>query len=128
MIYTENFHPSTDSKLICTCGHSLCDKRSVSQEVLNKVQLLRTYLNTPLQITSGGRCPYHPNESHRKVPADHQRQRGIDIACRNSALRGKLVAQAMMLGFNAIGIHDSFIHLGLRAELKTDDILMWTYP
>ncbi len=79
MISTKNFNPTTDPKLLCTCGHLECDKRSVKQLYLNQVQLIREDANRPLIITSAGRCPYHPNEIHRKEPADHQECRGVDI-------------------------------------------------
>ena len=79
MISTKNFNPTTDPKLLCTCGHLECDKRSVKQLYLNQVQLIREDANRPLVITSAGRCSYHPNEIHRKKPADHQECRGVDI-------------------------------------------------
>ena len=40
-VCTENFNPITDPKLLCTCGHPECDKRSVKQFVLNNIQLIR---------------------------------------------------------------------------------------
>lgn len=59
-IYTENFHPDADLKLLCTCGHPDCDERSVSQEHLNRVQKVRGIVGHSLIVASGGRCPNHP--------------------------------------------------------------------
>ena len=127
MIETKNFNPITDPKLICTCGHPKCDKRSVSQKVLNMVQIIRSHIKMPMKVTSGGRCPYHEEEQGRDIPADHQRQIGVDIYCASSVLRGAIIKWAIEVGFNAIGISDNFIHLGYREEYTGEFPLIWTY-
>ena len=126
MIKTKNFNPTTDKKLLCTCGHKDCDKRSVSQEHLNRTQKVRGLLGIGLIVTSGGRCPYHPNEIHRTTPADHQKGEGIDIKC-NGSTRGNIVDAGLMSGCNAIGVAKTFVHLGYRSELPEGHITMWTY-
>ena len=126
MIATKNFNPISDPKLLCTCQHKNCDKRSVSQEHLDRIQRVRKIVNHPLQVTSGGRCPYHPDEIHRTTPADHQRQVGIDIAA-NGSTRGNVVIAGLYVGCNAIGIANTFVHLGYRAELPKGHTTMWTY-
>ena len=124
MIQTKNFNPDSDKKLICTCGKILCDKRSVSQFVLNKIQLIRDDLNHPLSITSGGRCQYHSNELHRTKPADHQKCQAVDVSVTGGEMRGKLVKLGLAYGFNAIGIAKSFVHLGYREDCE---LVMWVY-
>ena len=124
MIKTKNFNPETDIKLLCTCGHKNCDKRSVKQSVLNRLQVLRSTVNRPLIITSGGRCPNHPNEIHRVIPADHQKGLGVDIAVINGLERGEIVRAGIECGFNAIGVAATFVHLGFR---DGEQIVMWTY-
>ena len=126
MISTKNFHPESDPKLLCTCGSSRCDKRSVDQITLNMAQDARYILDFPLKVTSGGRCPYHPNEVQRTTPADHQKGRGIDIACDGST-RGLIVSAGLEAGFNAIGVAKTFIHWGYRPELPKEHIVMWVY-
>ena len=124
MIHTLNFNPESDVKLKCTCGHILCDKRSVSQFVLNKIQLIREDLNQPLSITSGGRCQYHANEKHRTTPADHQKCQAVDVAVSGGVMRANLVKLGLTYGFNAIGIAKTFVHLGYREDCK---LTMWVY-
>jgi hypothetical protein len=126
MRYTENFNPKTDPKLLCTCGHDLCDKRSVSQEHLDRVQIARTIDGNAWSVTSGGRCQYHPNEIHRTTPADHQKMMGIDIRC-NGSTRGNIVEAGIKSGCNAIGVAKTFVHLGYRTELPIGHITMWVY-
>lgn len=126
MIYTENFHPDTDPKLVCTCGHPDCDGRSISQEHLNRLQLARDIAGVPFVLTSGGRCPHHPDELHRTTPADHQKQQAGDIAV-TGATRGIVVQAGLAAGCNAIGVAKTFVHLGYRPELPPGHLTMWVY-
>lgn len=114
MISTKNFHPDTDPKLICTCGHPKCDKRSVKQSVLNCVQLMRSDLHSPIKINSGGRCPYHPDETHRPFPADHQNCVAVDIPYSSGVEMFELVEAGIARGATAVGIYSNFIHFGWR--------------
>jgi hypothetical protein len=123
-IETEHFHPSTDPKLLCTCGHAECDKRSVKQNVLSRVEFVRLDANRPLTITSGGRCGFHPNEKHRKTPADHQKGQAVDIRVSGGYERAQIVELGLKHGFNAIGVAKTFVHLGVRPGKL---LVMWTY-
>jgi zinc D-Ala-D-Ala carboxypeptidase len=124
MISTKNFNPAFDNKLICTCSHSKCDKRSVKQHVLDMVQLVRDDAMRPLTITSGGRCQYHDSEKYRSVPADHQRCIAVDIAVSNGLERAELVELGLKHGFNAIGVAKTFVHLGYREGSQN---VIWVY-
>ena len=123
-VETKNFNPDSDVKLICTCGHHLCDKRSVRQVVLDRVQRLREEIGRPLTITSGGRCIHHPNEIHRTKPADHQKGIAVDISVSGGVARDELVRLGIKHGFNAIGIAKTFVHLGYR---HGEQSVMWVY-
>lgn len=125
-VQTKNFNPETDKKLLCTCGHPKCDKRSVSQEHLNRVQKAREIVNHGLSVTSGGRCQYHPDEINRTTPADHQNRNGVDVAVFGFT-RGNVVSAGIDAGCNAIGVAKTFVHLGYRPELPKGKITMWVY-
>jgi len=114
VISTKNFHPDTDPKLLCTCGHPLCDKRSVKQSVLNQVQLIREDLHRPITINSGGRCPYHDNEKHRTTPADHQNCVAVDVPYKNGVELFELLDAGFARGITAFGVYPTFIHLSWR--------------
>ena len=79
-----------------------------------------------LSVTSGGRCPYHKDESKRTTPADHQKGTGIDLAV-NGLTRGNVVQAGIKAGCNAIGVAKTFVHLGYRKELPSGHITIWTY-
>lgn len=124
MIKTKNFSPETDPKLLCTCGHSSCDQRSVDQATLNRLQVVRDKLG-PLSVTSGGRCPHHPDEIRRTKPADHQKGKAVDVKC-NGYNRGLIIAAGIKAGFNAIGVAKTFVHLGHRPD-EERELVMWVY-
>lgn len=127
MIKTTNFNPIDDPKLLCTCGNDGCDKRSVDQFTLNTLQSLRYRVQRPLFVTSGGRCPNHPNEVHRDKPADHQKQQAVDVSVNGGIERGEVVRLGVECGFNAIGVAKTFVHLGIRDELPNGEVMMWSY-
>ena len=123
---TKNFNPEDDIMLTCQCGHPECDKRLVSQSHLNRCQVVRDDLGHGLPVRSGGRCPLHPDELHRKTPADHQKGEGLDVGV-TGATRGNVVRAGIKAGCNAIGIAKTFVHLGYRADLPPGHVTMWVY-
>jgi len=112
-IQTKNFNPSYDVKLLCTCGHSECDQRSVDQSSLNNLQKIREDLNAPMVITSGGRCANHPNEVNKAKAGDHQLCKAVDIACDNEQLETKLKVLAGRYGATRVagGAYCGFVHI-----------------
>lgn len=127
-IATDNFHPDSDKKLKCTCGHPECDKRSVNQETLDQVQKVREDLGIPMVVTSGGRCPFHPNEVHKAKPGDHQKQYAVDVACVSKEHETKLKVLAGRHGATRVAgsFEDGFVHM---AWTPTDrkDVPTWGY-
>jgi zinc D-Ala-D-Ala carboxypeptidase len=124
IIETEHFNPTTDPKLLCTCGHKDCDKRSVNMLTLNMLEQVRVIANRPLTVTSGGRCPSHANEVHRTTPADHQKCNAVDISVRGGVERSQIMRLGVKCGFNAIGVAKTFVHLGFRDGERP---VVWTY-
>ena len=124
MIQTKNFNPKSDPKLLCTCGHKDCDQRSVNQETLDKLQAVREWLSVPMTVTSGGRCPNHPNEVHRTKPADHQKGIGVDVRYRSEKEKNLIMLYAAKAGFTAIAAGKNFVHLGNRPQLH---FTTWSY-
>lgn len=128
MISTKNFNPNVDSKLLCTCGHSQCDKRSVNQFTLDHIQLVRNDYGKPMTIRSGGRCPNHPNEITKKSPGDHQQCYGVDVACNNELDETRLKVLAGRHGATRVagGAYCGFVHM---AWTPTDrkDVPTWSY-
>lgn len=128
MIKTKNFHPYVDTKLRCTCGHPLCNKRSVDQDTLDKVQLIRDDLGEPMIITSGGRCPYHRDELKKSEPGDHQLCKAVDVYCDDEMLETKLKVLAGRHGASRVagGAYCRFVHMAWT-ETSRKDVPTWMY-
>jgi hypothetical protein len=128
MIKTDNFNPVDDPKLLCTCGHPACDKRSVDQETLNQVQLIREDIGVPMIITSGGRCPYHPNEVGKGKGRDHQLCRTVDVECNDELHETKLKVLAGRYGATRVAGDASygFVHMSWTETDRTD-VPTWGY-
>ena len=126
MIATKNFTPTTDPKLCCTCGHPACDQRSVDQATLDQVQLVRDDLGLSMMITSGGRCPHHPNEATKARPGDHQQQKAVDVYYQTELERNKLMVLAGRHGATRVAAGKYFVHM---AWTVTDDrsVPTWVY-
>jgi len=126
MIKTKNFNPETDRKLLCTCGHDDCDKRSVNQFALDRVQAIRDDLGRPMAITSGGRCPNHPKEVNKKKPGDHQKCTAVDVLYGSVLERNKLMVLAGRYGATRVAFGKNFVHM---AWTETDDhsVPTWEY-
>ena len=125
-IKTNNFNPITDVKLLCTCGHPDCDKRSVKQWVLDRVQLVRDDANRPLTITSGGRCPHHEDELHRSKPADHQNCVCVDVFYATVKERNELMVLAGRHGATAVAAGKNFVHMAWRI-VADKRVRTWEY-
>jgi hypothetical protein len=125
---TRNFNPTTDVKLRCTCGRPDCDQRSVDQKTLDRVQLIREDLGRPMAITSGGRCPNHPNEVTKSKLGDHQKQTAVDVACNDEALETKLKVLAGRHGATRVagGAYCGFVHMAWT-ETERTDVPTWGY-
>ena len=126
MISTKNFKPELDVKLLCTCGHPLCDKRSVNQFTLDHVQLVRDDYNQSMTVISGGRCQYHPDELTKDEPGDHQLEFAMDIFYETVIQRNKLMVLAGRHGATRVAYGKSFVHM---AWTPTDDrsVPTWQY-
>lgn len=128
MIKTENFNPISDPKLLCTCGHEKCNRKSVRQFVLNQVQKMRDDIKRPIIITSGGRCSNHPNEIYKEKAGDHQQGFAVDIACDSPELETKLKVLAGRHGATRVagGWEDGFVHCAWTPTNRID-VPTWSY-
>lgn len=125
-VYTDNFNPTDDPKLLCTCGHEDCDERSVSQRVLNAVQEIRVDLGQPMVITSGGRCPNHPDEVAKAQAGDHQKCTAVDVRYSSTQERTKLLVLAGRHGATRVAFGNTFVHMAWTPTSRTD-VPTWEY-
>jgi uncharacterized protein YcbK (DUF882 family) len=91
-------------------------------DFLERIELLRHRCGFPFHITSGYRSKDHSLESKKERPGMHSRGRAADIAVKSGYERHKIVKEAMNLGFNGIGVADSFVHVDTRKSP-----VIWVY-
>ncbi len=124
---TKNFNPKIDKMLTCQCGHAECDKRTVDQDALEKLQLMRDDLGAPMIITSGARCPFHKEELGR-TRTDHQSKKCVDIAYKNELELVKLLVLAGRHGATRVAFSErlKFVHVSF-IETGRKDVVTWSY-
>jgi len=109
------------------CQH--CNAQGIKEELVAKIQQLRTAYGKPLRITSGYRCPKHPVEARKTAPGAHALGLAADIGV-EGAEAYKVLKIALELGFTGIGVQQKgsgrFLHLDIRdGQLPTPSI--WSY-
>ena len=104
--------------------------KNMSPEILEMLDLAREKYDKPIKKTSGYRTKAYneglkkrgykasPNSSHLKGLA-------VDIHCNNSKARFELVDILLDVGFNRLGIANTFIHADIDKDKPQN--LIWTY-
>jgi len=97
------------SEMACKCGKckSECN---MQQEFMERLQIMRAHLG-PMVVTSGYRCPLHPEEAKKARPGAHAQGQAADIAAVDGEHRFKILQEAVRAGMVGIGIANSFIHV-----------------
>jgi uncharacterized protein YcbK (DUF882 family) len=107
------------------CSHTGLNK--IQPELVEKLDELRESCGFPFIITSGYRDPSHPEEIKKKKAGTHSQGIAADIKVANGAQRYAIVKHAIALGFNGIGVANSFIHVDLRKCNANAPSVMWKY-
>lgn len=112
---SENFYRD---EFDCPC----CGLFNVKDELLVKLQKMRSDFNKPMPISSGTRCIKHNKKVGGSEMSDHILGRAVDVACSNAIDRRELVRKALQY-FPTVGIKKDCIHLsiGLPARIFTYD-------
>jgi len=93
-------------------------------DFLSKLDKAREYAGIPFVINSAYRSPEHP-ESIKNPTSSHIKGLAVDIKAKDSRTRYKVLEALIHVGFNRIGIADTFIHVDDDKEKSSD--VVWTY-
>ena len=109
------------------CSH--CNAEGIKEEVIAKLQAMRTEYGRPMRITSGYRCPQHPIEAKKSTPGAHALGIAADIGV-DGAEAHRILGLAFKQGFTGIGVQQKgtgrFIHVDIRnGELPGPTV--WSY-
>ena len=95
----------------------------MSPDLLYKLDELRELCGFPITITSSYRTEAYNKKIGGAAKSKHLLGIAVDLSCKNSQQRYKIVEEAIKIGFNGIGVAKTFIHLDTRL---TDGVI-WTY-
>ena len=104
--------------------------KQMSEKILDTLDLAREKFDKPIKITSGFRTEaYNQDLKARGYKASskssHLKGLAVDIHCNNSKDRFELVDILLDVGFNRIGIANTFIHADIDEDKPSH--VIWTY-
>jgi len=99
--------------------------KEMQETTLLLLDLTRQYADIPFIITSGVRTSAWNAKVGGVFSSSHITGHAVDIKCRNSSDRYKIINAALDAGFNRIGISGLFIHLDNDSS-KVKNVI-WTY-
>jgi len=96
----------------------------MDKDFLAKLDKAREFAKVPFVINSAYRSPEHP-ESIKNPTSSHIKGLAVDIRTTDSRTRYKVLNALIHVGFNRIGIADTFIHVDDDKD-KSQQVI-WTY-
>ena len=93
-------------------------------DFLAKLDEAREYANIPFIINSAYRSPEH-SLSIKNPSSSHIKGLAVDISAKDSRTRGLILDALRVVGFNRIGISDTFIHVD--SDLDKSQNVTWLY-
>jgi zinc D-Ala-D-Ala carboxypeptidase len=96
----------------------------MDKDFLCKLDQAREFAGFPFFINSAWRSPDHP-ESIKNPTSSHIKGLAVDIRARDSRTRYLIIDALMHVGFNRIGISDTFIHVDDDKDKSCG--VIWTY-
>tara|TARA_R100000951_G_C2543312_1_gene150074 strand:- start:291 stop:614 length:324 start_codon:yes stop_codon:yes gene_type:complete len=97
---------------------------NMDEDFLAKLDDAREFAGFPFFINSAYRSPDHP-ESIKNPTSSHIKGLAVDIRVRDSKTRYLVLDALMHVGFNRIGIADTFIHVDDDRNKACG--VIWTY-
>ena len=97
----------------------------MDDEILTLLEEAREIFDKPIIINSGFRTPKHNTHVGGVSTSSHLKGLAVDISCANSSDRFELLQILISVGFNRIGMGNTFIHVDIDTT-KSPNVL-WTY-
>lgn len=89
------------------------DTVKVDDELVEKLQCMRSYFGVPITINSGYRTPSHNRVVGGSQTSQHLLGKAADIVVKGVAPK-KVGAFAKSIGFTGVGIYKDFVHVDTR--------------
>tara|TARA_B100001057_G_scaffold501185_1_gene621657 strand:+ start:1364 stop:1717 length:354 start_codon:yes stop_codon:yes gene_type:complete len=97
----------------------------MSKKLLSKLDMIREEFGKPIHINSGYRTETHNLKVGGTPKSSHVKGLAVDISCKNSTDRFKLIDLFIKHEITRIGVADTFIHVDIDKD-KSQHV-MWTY-
>ena len=92
------------------------DEIKIDDELIEKLQIMRSYFNSPITINSGYRTVSHNKAVGGSQNSQHLLGKAADIVVKGVA-PAKVAEFAKKIGFTGVGTYKDFVHVDTR--LKT---------
>ncbi len=99
--------------------------KNMSDVLINMLDIARKKYGSSITINSGYRTPERNEKVGGKPGSSHLKGLAVDIACKNSTDRFKLISILLQVGFKRMGMGSTFIHVDIDKD-KSQNVL-WTY-
>lgn len=96
-------------------------------QLVYKLDMIRTIINTPIFIKSGYRTKKHNKEIGGEKNSAHLKGLAVDIFCDDSITRFLIVRYALYLRISRIGIYQAHIHLDIDDTKPQKILFLGTY-
>lgn len=100
-------------------------EENMNPDFLDMLDSAREYAGIPFHINSAYRTKEKNSEVGGRPNSSHLRGLAVDIKAADSRTRFKVLNALITVGFNRIGISDTFIHVDL--DLEKNGQVIWTY-
>ena len=94
----------------------------IPDEAVHRLDRLREHCGFPFIINSGYRSPRHSIEASKDEPGEHTRG-GVDIKVASGYQRGRIIKEAILMGYMGIGVAKEFVHV----DKRPGPLVIWTY-
>jgi uncharacterized protein YcbK (DUF882 family) len=108
-------------EFVCPCSN--CKETKVDSDLITKLQELREKVGSPLRVNSGYRCQAYQDELRARGYetssgiSQHTLGRAADVMRADPGSNGvELEKLARLVGFKAVGVGHSWIHIDLRDD------------
>jgi len=91
------------------CPH--CGREEMKHRFLLDLDTLRAWLNKPMHVSSGWRCPEYNKSKGGAENSPHMHGLAADISCSSAVEARNIVHKADEIGIMGIGVYDKHIHL-----------------
>ena len=99
--------------------------KHMDQDLLVMIDRARALYGKPIVVTSGFRTESHNKKVGGVKSSSHLKGLAIDVACKRSKDRFKMLTALLEAGFNRIGVASTFIHVDVDKN-KSQNVI-WTY-